>query len=54
MLTVSLVEFASAKPRMWQTHNAQSANFDVASFAYGYRYAPQADLKFSLCESATN
>jgi hypothetical protein len=53
MLTISLVEFAFAKLRMWQTHNAQSANFDVASFAYyGYRCGQQqADLKFSLGES---
>ena len=56
MLTASLVEFAFAKLRMWQTHNAQSANFDVASFAYySYRCGQQqADLKFSLGESATN
>jgi len=54
LLTVSLVEFAFAKLRMWQTHNAQSANFDVASFAYsGYRCGQQqADLKLSLRESA--
>ena len=31
VLTASLVEFAIAKPRMWQAHNAQLANFDVAS-----------------------
>jgi hypothetical protein len=38
MLIASLVEFAFAKLRMWQTHNAQSANFDMASFAcYSYR-----------------
>ena len=38
MLIASLVEFAFPKPRMWQTHNAQLANFDMASFAYsGYR-----------------
>jgi hypothetical protein len=54
MLTASLVEFAIAKRRMWQTHNAQSANFDMTSFAYyGYRCGQQqADLKFSLRESA--
>jgi len=31
LLTVSLVEFAIAKLRMWQAHNAQLANFEVAS-----------------------
>jgi len=54
MLTASLVEFAFAKRRMWQTHNAHLCNFDMASFAYdGYRCGQQqADLKFSLSESA--
>jgi hypothetical protein len=54
MLAASLVEFAFAKRRMWQTHNAQSANFDMASFAYyGYRCGQQQpDLKFSFGESA--
>jgi UDP-3-O-[3-hydroxymyristoyl] glucosamine N-acyltransferase len=31
MLIVSLVEFAIPKTRMWQTHNAQLTNFEVAS-----------------------
>jgi hypothetical protein len=31
MLIASLVEFAIAKPQMRQEHNAQSANFDIAS-----------------------
>jgi len=31
MLIASLVEFAIPKTRMWQTHNAQLTNFEVAS-----------------------
>jgi hypothetical protein len=50
MLTSSLVEFAIAKRRMWQTHNAQSANFDMASFAYGYRYDATGGFEFSRRE----
>jgi len=53
MLTASLVEFAFAKRRMWQAHNAHFANFDMASFAY-YGYCcgqQQADLKFSLARA---
>jgi hypothetical protein len=52
MLIASLVEFAFAKLRMWQTHNAQSANFDVASFAYsGYRCSATGGFKLSLRRS---
>jgi hypothetical protein len=52
MLIASLVEFAIAKLRMWQTHNAQSANFDVASFAYsGYRCTATGGFKLSLRRS---
>jgi hypothetical protein len=31
MLVASLIELPIAKPRMWQKHNSQSANFDKAS-----------------------
>jgi hypothetical protein len=31
MFIVSLVEFALVKPRMWQEHNIQLANFDMTS-----------------------
>jgi hypothetical protein len=31
MLIASLVELPIAKPRMWQRHNVQLANFDVTS-----------------------
>jgi hypothetical protein len=53
MLTDSLVEFATAKRRMWQTHNAHLANFDMASLPVMVTATTQqADLKFSLGESA--
>jgi hypothetical protein len=32
MLIASLIELPIAKPRMWQKHNVQLANFDKASY----------------------
>ncbi len=37
MFIASLVEFAIPKTRMWQTHNAQLNNFEVASLRVSAR-----------------
>src|SRR5215472_8516313 len=48
MFAVSLVEFAIAKRRMRQTHNAHLANFDMASLRVtAIVTTQQGDLKFS-------
>jgi hypothetical protein len=50
LLNASLVEFGIAKRQMWQKHNAQSANFDVASLRVTRTaITQQADVQLFQC-----